>query len=100
MSEWTGKIIACDRCGKECRLKLLGERELDGGFAHVQNFEKMPETWKYRYEIGYLCPKCNAEYQSLTAIFMNDAGKHDEEGDDDGQGDDDWTTRACIEMGR
>ncbi len=100
MSEWIGKIIACDRCGKECRLKLLGEIELDGGFAHAHNFEKIPETWKYRYEIGYLCPKCNAEYQSFTAIFMNDAGKRDEEEDDDGQGDDDWTTRACIEMGR
>ena len=61
MSEWKGMIIGCDRCGKELRRKRLGETELDGGFTHVERFEEMPETWKYRYEIGYLCPECNAE---------------------------------------
>ena len=73
MGEWIGMIVTCDRCGKECRRKLLGERELDGGFTHVQNFEEMPGTWKYRYEIGYLCPECNGEYESLLRNFMKGA---------------------------
>ena len=70
MSEWQGMIIGCDRCGKELRRKRLGETELDGGFTHVERFEEMPETWKYRYEIGYLCPECNSEYELLLRNFM------------------------------
>lgn len=70
MSEWQGMIIGCDRCGKELRRKRLGETELDGGFTHVERFEEMPDTWKYRYEVGYLCPDCNAEYESLIRSFM------------------------------
>jgi len=70
MSEWQGIIIGCDRCGKELRRKRLGETDLDGGFTHVERFEEMPETWKYRYEIGYLCPECNSEYESLLRNFM------------------------------
>lgn len=70
MSEWKGMIIGCDRCGKELRRKRLGETELDGGFTHVERFEEMPETWKYRYEIGYLCPECNTAYETLVKNFM------------------------------
>lgn len=73
MSEWKGMIIGCDRCGKELRRKLLGETELDGGFTHAERFEEMPETWKFRYEIGYLCPECNGEYESLLRNFMKGA---------------------------
>ncbi len=55
MGEWKGKIVTCDKCGSEVRRKLI---------------EQMPETWKYRYEVGYLCPDCNAEYESLIRSFM------------------------------
>lgn len=74
MSEWKGMIIGCDRCGKELRRKRLGETELDGGFTHVERFEEMPETWKYRYEIGHLCPECNAEYEEIITKFMKKNG--------------------------
>ena len=70
MSDWKGMIIGCDRCGKELRRKRLGETELDGGFTHVEMFEEIPETWKYRYEIGYLCPECNTAYETLVKNFM------------------------------
>ena len=78
MSEWKGMIIGCDRCGKELRRKRLGETELDGGFTHVERFEEMPETWKYRYEIGYLCPECNAEYEEIiTKCMEKNGGRND-----------------------
>lgn len=70
MSEWKGMIIGCDRCGKELRRKRLGETELDGGFTHVERFEEIPETWKHRYEIGWLCPECNTAYETLIKNFM------------------------------
>lgn len=73
MSEWKGKIIACDRCGKECRCKFLKDDELDGGFTHVERFEKVPEDWYYSYEIGWLCPNCFGEFKYLREQFMKGA---------------------------
>lgn len=70
MGEWTGKIVTCDKCGRECRRKLINTTESDGGFTHTNRFVAMPETWKYRHEIGWLCPDCNAEYESLIRSFM------------------------------
>lgn len=69
MSEWVGMIIGCDRCGKEIRMKRLGERELDGGFTYNEKFEELPKTWKYHYETGYLCPECSSEYELLLQNF-------------------------------
>lgn len=73
MSEWKGMIVTCDRCGKECRRKFLGESELDGGFTHINGVEEMPEAWRYRYEIGWLCPECNSKYEHLQTHFMKGA---------------------------
>lgn len=70
MSEWKGKIVTCDRCGKECRCRYKGGKELDGGFTYVEMFEEMPEAWKYRHEIGWLCPDCNTTYETLVKNFM------------------------------
>lgn len=70
MSEWKGRIVACDRCGKECRCKLLREDELDGGFTRIDRFEEMPETWKYHHETGWLCPDCANEFQRRLDAFM------------------------------
>lgn len=77
MSEWKGMIVSCDRCGKECRRKLLGEKDLDGGFTHIEQYEQMPGEWKYRFEIGWLCPECTSEYESLTASFMKMSADYD-----------------------
>lgn len=69
MSEWIGKIVACDRCGKEYRCKLAGVKELDGGFSRALNFDPMGDGWSFRYEIGWLCPECNSKYESLVKDF-------------------------------
>jgi len=73
--EWIGKIVTCDRCYRECRRKLLERTEQDGGFTHTDRFVEMPETWKYRQETGWLCPDCNAKYESIIADFMEEKVK-------------------------
>lgn len=70
MGEWKGMIITCDRCGKEHRRALLGEKVLDGGFTRADEFEDMPSSWKYRHDIGWLCPACSREYERLARAFM------------------------------
>ena len=70
MGEWKGMIVTCDKCGRECRRKLIDTTEADGGFTRINHYVEMPDTWKYRYEVGYLCPDCNAEYESLIRSFM------------------------------
>ena len=70
MGEWMGKIVTCDKCGREYRRQLIDTTETDGGFTGINNYAEMPETWKYRYGVGYLCPDCNAEYESLIRSFM------------------------------
>lgn len=31
MGEWMGKIVTCDKCGREVRRKLIDTTELDEG---------------------------------------------------------------------
>lgn len=70
MGEWKGMIITCDRCGKEHRRALLGEKVLDGGFTRADDFEGMPSSWEYRRNTGWLCPECNTAYETLVKNFM------------------------------
>lgn len=70
MGEWMGKIVTCDRCGREVRRELIDTTELDGGFTRTNRYVDMPDTWKYHHEIGWLCPDCDAEYESLIRAFI------------------------------
>ena len=70
MSEWIGKIVICDRCGREVRRKLLERTELDGGFTSTNRFVEMPGTWEYRHETGWLCPDCADEFHRHLDAFM------------------------------
>lgn len=72
MSELTGKLIVCDRCGNSCFLKRIGE-EADGGFTRWNVFEPEPIGWGYSPRIGRLCPVCSSEYEKLIDNFMNNA---------------------------
>ena len=75
MSEWIGKIVTCDRCGREVRRKLLERTELDGGFTSTNRFAEMPETWKYHHDTGWLCPDCADEFQKHLDAFMKKEGR-------------------------
>lgn len=69
--EWSGKIVICDRCGREFRRSFISEKEMDGGFTVLKNFEPMSEDWKYIGDIGWLCPACKKKYEELMEEFMD-----------------------------
>lgn len=69
MAEVNGKMVTCDRCGKSIFLKCTGEKEMDGGFTRWNTFEKLPDTWGHHYEVGTLCPDCDAEYVAMVTEF-------------------------------
>lgn len=69
MSEVNGKLGTCDRCGKSIFLKCTGEKELDGGYTRYNTFESYPDGWEHHYEVGRLCPTCNAEWNNVVVTF-------------------------------
>lgn len=70
MSEQCGKLVTCDRCGKNIFLKYIGEGETDGGYTRWNKFEDPPDGWKYYCDIGKLCPECNEKYVSIIDRFI------------------------------
>lgn len=72
MSEEKGLLVTCDRenCGESIFLKLIGTKELDGGYTHCNQFEEKPEGWEYISSFGLLCPHCNKDAKELINKFM------------------------------
>ena len=65
-----GKLLVCDRCGKQVFLKFIREDAMDGGFGEKYNvYEKDPEGWSYVHKVGDLCGECTKVYSSLIASF-------------------------------
>ena len=72
-----GKLIRCDRCGKQIFLKKTGEGSTDGGWSRWDTFEELPEGWKcsvHTESITHnwvdLCPECYKEYEKIVRQFM------------------------------
>ena len=63
MSKILGRLIICDRCGKESFQKHTGEKELDGGFTRWDTFEGLKD-WGARKGKD-LCPDCFREWNRL-----------------------------------
>lgn len=64
MSDGLYKIITCDRCGFEERIK---KSKAD------QMFSRLPKNWGTASGKAHetdLCPKCLAEYRILVENFM------------------------------
>lgn len=70
MSEAKGKLLVCDRCNDQIFLKLTGTENTDGGYTVWDTFERAPDGWIYRSEIGRLCPKCSREYYDMIRRFL------------------------------
>jgi len=70
------KIIQCDRCKCEVRLKMLKatDKELDGGYTRYVDirYESAPEGWVKRERLD-LCPECENEYNKWWETFMSDS---------------------------
>lgn len=77
MAEQQGKLLTCDRCGKQIFLKHLKREDLNGGFDHREVYEETPEGW-YSRNVGkdfvskyaLLCPECNRLCGELLTGFM------------------------------
>lgn len=63
-----GRMMTCDRCGKEQFFKHINDSETDGGFTRWNNFESA-DGWSHEYRIGDLCPECTEEYERLKEQF-------------------------------
>lgn len=72
MSEFLGKTIVCDRCGKTHFLRYKKTDSFNGGYTNIDQFESMPEGWEQHYAIpGLLCEECEKEYADILKKFMN-----------------------------
>lgn len=63
-----GRLIKCDRCGKETFCKANGEGELDGGYTRWNKFEDA-SGWSHELGIGDLCPDCTQKFKELKDNF-------------------------------
>lgn len=80
MAETNGKLVTCDRCGKQIFLKTIGDEETDGGFTRWNKFEDFPAGWdiigipkdidcvSHRYV--RVCPDCCDMWSELTRDFF------------------------------
>lgn len=61
-----GRMLRCDRCGKEIFTKYLGEETRDGGFSRWDKFYR-PEGWCSAYINGPVdfCPVCTEAYNAM-----------------------------------
>ena len=83
MAEVNGKLVTCDRCGKQIFLKTTGDEERDGGYTRWNKFEPFPDGWaqigvptdflckKHRY--FRVCPDCFALWEDILADHYNKA---------------------------
>jgi hypothetical protein len=89
MSERVGKLVKCDRCGKETFLQYKGTDKLDGGFTRVDNFEALPNFWAenikcfpagdgHTLKTGCLCDECYQMLYETMQEFMRYAVAEEE----------------------
>lgn len=74
MSRKEGKLIVCERCGKQIFLEKLGEKALDGGYTTVEKYAEKPKGWELVTKPGgngYMdvCPGCWEDYLILLGGF-------------------------------
>ena len=92
MAEVNGKLVTCDRCGKQIFLKTIGDEERDGGFTRWNKFEPFPEGWetvgipthhlckKHRYI--RVCPDCFEQWVNILSDHYLKATEYIEEVED------------------
>lgn len=64
------KATVCQRCGECLFSEYIDTKEFDGGYTRVNEFESVPDGWQRHDTTGYLCPSCEALYQSQLKSFM------------------------------
>ena len=73
--EKIGKILTCNRCGKEIFLEHKGGKSTDGGFTWHDSFQSKPLSWSVEKGCD-LCKECTADYNSLWTKFIREKGRN------------------------
>ncbi len=64
-------VMTCPRCGDQIIRKKLGEKDMDGGFTHMTEYEPVPDSWHHISEYNkFFCKTCFAEYKRRLEGFM------------------------------
>lgn len=65
--------VTCQRCGEQTFMKQTGYNNMNAASANrhslLDQFEPMPEGWKIISNIGWCCPECVEEYNSIINAF-------------------------------
>ena len=69
MSSENGRLLTCDRCGKQIFLRCTGEGEADGGYTRWNVFENPPEGWDWVKDVGSVCPECWKDFQRMMEQY-------------------------------
>ena len=77
MSTREGKLITCERCGKQLFLERTGIKDMDGGYSSYETYQDKPEGWESVSKPGgkgymEVCPGCWEEYLRLLGKFWTD----------------------------
>lgn len=74
MSEKSGKLITCDRCGETLFLKYTGEVGLSNyaGPGTRSTYEDLPKTWMHNSGFGHLCPFCAGVFVRWLKEFFGE----------------------------
>ena len=63
-----GRLIKCERCGKEIFCKVKSDVVRDDNNTRWNKFEDAV-GWSYVFFVGDLCPRCTKKYQKFQKGF-------------------------------
>ena len=64
-------VMTCPRCGNQIIRKKKGEKDMDGGFTHLTEYEPVPDSWEHLAEYNkFFCESCVKEYKRRLDGFM------------------------------
>lgn len=71
MSETIGKLVECDRCQKSHFVPSHEVKVMrDGALITINQYDEMPEGWKYHMDVGLLCDDCEKLYEDFLNEFF------------------------------
>lgn len=68
--------VTCQRCGAQVFMKQTGYNNMNAALTNrhslLEQFEKIPEGWAIKHDIGgWCCPDCIEEYKVMIEKFKS-----------------------------
>lgn len=68
-----GMYITCQGCGKHLFLRQIGYNSVDAALKNRHSFydvfETVPQDWKIKCDLGWVCPQCAKDYELMIEDF-------------------------------